>query len=106
MDGFIDATAVLRSGVYVLRLRGRVVFVGQGKVVLAKVYAHRAQRRGSPAPAWLPARPIEFDEVFIKTCRVDQLDALYRESCNVLGWSQTNPVQGHLAFDTTFERRA
>ena len=104
MDGFIDVTAVLRSGVYILRLRGRVVFVGQGKVVLAKVYAHRAHRRGQPAPAWLPTRPIEFDEVFIKTCRVDLLDTVYRNTCAEVGWEAASVTRTAEVFP--LERRA
>lgn len=86
LSGFLAISPVLRAGVYALAYRGEVVYVGRSKAMLARVYTHRsvwqAKRRGK-VPSWLPVKGILFDEVFIRPCRVDQLDALEREMINL-----------------------
>lgn len=83
----IDITAAVRPGVYILRERGRVVFVGAGTKPLVRLYAHLTRRRGEPAPAWLPLKPIAFDSIELRPCLIDQLPAHYAAVCEELSWS-------------------
>lgn len=79
MDGFVDATALVKGGVYILLLRGKVVFVGKAtSAMLPRIAAHRSLARKS-TPAWLPIRGITFDQVFIKAVHPDRLEAEYLE---------------------------
>jgi hypothetical protein len=89
MGDFIDAGAVLGSGVYVLRNYGRVVFVGKAKCIAAKVYGHMAKKQSQVE---LFFRRMEFDGVEIRKCRVDQLDEVWCDVCLELGWSAPNSV--------------
>lgn len=82
----IGVRAILGSGVYVLRARGHVVHVGQGRSILAKVYGHAVKPNGGNFP-WSPAKPIEFDDIEVYKCRVDQLNDLYFEVCVKVGWT-------------------
>lgn len=86
MRDFASIGVGLGSGVYILTNYGKVVWVGQGKCVLAKVYAHLAGRQGKGLPALNLWRPMEFDDVQVRTCRVDQLDEVFRATCIELGW--------------------
>lgn len=93
MSAPVDASAILRPGVYTLSRNGRVVYVGRGKSMLARIHSHAAQYRGSASPAWLPAKPIIFDEVALFPCRIDQLDATYSRVCADVGWAgEASPV--------------
>ena len=83
----MDVSAVLLPAVYILRHRGKVVFVGAGKNPLARINAHANQRRGQPLAAFLPIRPITFDAVELRPARVDQLAATYHSVCSELNWS-------------------
>ena len=83
----LDASAILMPAVYILRHRGRVVFIGAGKNPLARIYAHSNQRRGEPLARFLPLRPILFDAVELRPARVDQLAVTYSAACQELSWS-------------------
>jgi hypothetical protein len=80
LEGFIDVSDVLRPGVYALVRNGVVVYVGQGKRMLARIEAHRSNWGRKAMPAWMPAslRGVLFDEVFVLPCRVEDLDRLER----------------------------
>jgi hypothetical protein len=80
LDGFVDVTAILRCGVYALVRDGVVVYVGQGKKMVARVEAHRSNWGRKSLPAWMPAslRGVLFDEVHVLPCRVEDLDRLER----------------------------
>lgn len=79
MDGFTDASELIRPGVYVLLSQGKVVFVGKGeRSMLAKIAAHRDLAR-KRAPVWLPIKGIVFDQVFIKYVHPDHLDEVYED---------------------------
>lgn len=69
----IDLTSALSPAVYVLRYRGRVVFVGGGRQPLARIYAHSTYRRGDRVPSWLPCAPTPFDSIELFPCTVDTL---------------------------------
>lgn len=83
----LDASAILMPAVYILRHRGRVVFIGAGKNPLARIYAHSNQRRGEQLAKFLPLRPIVFDAIELRSARVDQLAATYSAACEELSWS-------------------
>ena len=80
LEGFVDVTAILRCGVYALVRDGAVVYVGQGKKMVARVEAHRSNWGRKSTPAWMPVslRGVLFDQVFVLPCRVEDLDRLER----------------------------
>ena len=69
----IDISDVLRSGVYILHLHGRPVYVGRAKCILAAL-ANQTFRNS--APAWLPGRVMRFDRIEIIPCGPDRSAAL------------------------------
>jgi len=81
LEGFVDATAMLRPGIYALLREGVVVYIGQSKKPLSRVEAHRSLQRRvhrNAAPGWLPIKAIPFDEVHVLPCRVEDLDIVER----------------------------
>lgn len=82
MDGFVDATEVLRSGVYLLCAKGTVMYVGKAKQLCTRIYTHRQawarKRRGLENAPWLRAKAIPFDQVLIRPCAEKEMDALER----------------------------
>ena len=82
---------LLRPGIYVLRLRGRVVWVGEAKKPLVRIYAHSQQRRGDTLAAFLPSRPVEFDDIQLFPCRVENLGAELQRIRAELGWAPPEP---------------
>lgn len=86
LEGFQDVSTLLRSGIYVLCRRGIVIYVGKSKSLYARIYTHKhfANRgaKGKPVPSYLPVKGMQFDQVFIRYCHVDQLDALEAEAIN------------------------
>lgn len=80
IEGFIEVTTILRCGVYALVRDGAVVYVGQSKRMLSRIEAHRSQwARSTKAPDWLPIKGILFDQVFIRPCRVEDLNTIERQ---------------------------
>ena len=71
LSGFVDASAVLRGGVYVLALRGEVVYVGRAS---GSMLAKLANLRGHDRPSWLPR--IRFDQVLIRAEHPDRIESL------------------------------
>jgi excinuclease UvrABC nuclease subunit len=78
LEGFIDVTAIVRAGVYALVRDGTVVYVGQGKKMIARVEAHRSNWGRKSVPAWMPVslRGVLFDKVYVLPCRVEDLGRL------------------------------
>src|SRR5665213_465465 len=80
LEGFTDVSPLLRAGVYALCKRGVVIYVGKSKSLYARIYTHKhfANRgaKGRTIPDWLPVKGIQFDEVFIRPCRLEDLDSL------------------------------
>lgn len=77
LEGFVDATALLRSGIYALLYNGVVVYIGQSRTPLNRIYAHRSLR-SRKTPAWLPIKGMLFDEVHVLPCPVDRLNQVER----------------------------
>lgn len=86
LEGFQDVSALLRCGVYALCKRGVVIYVGKSKSLYARIYTHKhfANRgaKGKAVPSWLPVKGLQFDEVFIRHCRLEELDLLEHEMIN------------------------
>jgi len=84
LQGFIEVSPILRSGVYALAKDGVVVYVGQIKRMLSRIEVHRSQWGRKSAPAWLAgmARGILFDQIFISPCHPDRLAAHEAEMIN------------------------
>ena len=109
LDGFHDITPILRCGVYALIKRGTIVYVGKSKSMYARIYTHKhfANRaaKGKEIPSWLPVKGIQFDEVHIRPCTLEALDALeaemidrYRPRYNQ---SLKDNLRPHVAFPIT-----
>lgn len=86
MNGFIDISAALRGGVYLLKHRGVVVYVGKAKVMLTRIYSHRkvwGDRRQRPAnrdlPEWFPIKGIIFDSVSVLPVEAALVDRVEQE---------------------------
>jgi hypothetical protein len=78
-DGFEDFGALLRCGVYALLLRGRVVYVGQSKLPLVRVYQH-AVARGKKRKEWR-GKPVystgfQFDGIWFRSCMLREVDEI------------------------------
>jgi excinuclease UvrABC nuclease subunit len=76
IDGAVDVSAILRSGVYVLLCQGAIVYVGKSKVMLTRVYSHRStwgRKRTEAQP-----RGVVFDEVHVVPVSLDAVDELER----------------------------
>lgn len=78
MGDWLDLTALLRPAVYVLLVKGAIVYVGQSKCPLVRIYTHRAMA-GRKAPKWLRSRGIVFDGVKLLPTRIEDLDRVERE---------------------------
>lgn len=79
LEGFVDASAMLRCGVYALVYRGVVVYVGKSKCMLGRVYGHRSNytsKRRKEVPSWVPTKGFLFDEIHVRPCAPDLVDAL------------------------------
>ncbi len=86
LEGFVDASVVLRPAVYALVRGGVVVYVGQaGKAAIARIEAHRSNWGRKRLPAWMPAslRGVLFDQVFVLPCRVEDLDEVEAAMINL-----------------------
>ena len=78
LEGFVDASALLKPGIYALVKDGAIVYIGQAKRPLTRIEAHRSLWGRKSAPGWLPIKAILFDQVFVLPCRVEDLDRLER----------------------------
>lgn len=82
LGGFINASEILRSGVYALVWKGEVVYIGKSKAMLVRIYSHRSAARGK-SPSWLPVKGIVFDEVHIRPCSLAVIDELEYQMINL-----------------------
>lgn len=78
-ESFVDMSAMLESGIYLLFRKGKVVYVGQSKCMLTRIYTHRSFARRH-TPAFLQhARGIVFDAFHCLPAPMHKLDALEQE---------------------------
>ena len=84
LEGFKPIGEILRSGVYALVHRGKVVYIGKSKVMLTRIYSHRSLwGRKRSIGEWLAIKGILFDDVHILPCRLEDIDELEREMINI-----------------------
>lgn len=87
LDGFADVSEILQPGVYALVKRGVVIYVGKSKSMYQRIYAHRttANRaaRGKAIPTWLPIKGFVFDQIFVRPCKLEDLDRVEAEMINL-----------------------
>lgn len=86
LEGFVDASVMLRPAVYALVRGGVVVYIGQAsKAAIARIEAHRSNWGRKRLPAWMPAslRGVLFDQVYVLPCRVEDLDEVERTMINL-----------------------
>lgn len=80
LEGFTEASEILRSGVYALCARGVVIYVGKSKAMIARIAAHRTKwidkRKGRKASNFLPIPGLLFDQIFVLPVPAHQLDEI------------------------------
>lgn len=85
LEGFSEASAILRSGVYALCAKGRVIYVGKSRSMIGRIDAHRKawRQKRAKGEAWITEAlgipGLLFDEVHIRPCPIHDLDRLERE---------------------------
>jgi hypothetical protein len=105
MEGFADISAVLAGGVYVLRARGRVVFVGAAnKSMLSRIATHRNLAR-KPQKAWLPIQGIVFDEILIRPEHPDRVQDLVNKLIEEYKPHYNLPAPSPMQDNVTYIRR-
>lgn len=79
-EGFVDATALMHCGVYMLIHRGEVVYVGQSKSLGERLRTHCRNRNGKVRRSGLYGNRVKlgfsFDSIVIKGCMLGELDEL------------------------------
>lgn len=80
----MDLTTILGAGIYFLSLKGVVVYVGQGRRVLTRVYTHKnvlvQARKGKRLTLnGRTQKVISFDQVQMLPCAEADLNALEKE---------------------------
>lgn len=86
LEGFVDVSQILKSGVYALLKNGVVIYVGQSKGMLNRIYTHKSmwgQKARGKVPDWMPTKGILFDEVWVRPCSLDVIDELEREMIDI-----------------------
>ena len=84
LEGFTNISEALRSGVYALCAKGRVIYIGKSKCMLVRIYSHRnAKSKKGALPSWFPIKGITFDEVHVRLCHPDQIDQLEFDMINL-----------------------
>lgn len=100
-DGFVEVSFLLHCAVYALLRRGEVVYVGQSKKPLTRIYTH-AHARGRPDP-WQGAKTqrkigFKFDGIWVRPCMLRELEELevqmikkYQPRYNIKGMPKMPP---------------
>ena len=84
LEGFTNISEALRSGVYALCAKDRVIYIGKSKCMLVRIYSHRnAKSKKGALPSWFPIKGITFDEVHVRLCHPDQIDQLEFDMINL-----------------------
>lgn len=89
LEGFTDVSVSLRGGVYALCAKGKVIYIGKSKSMLSRIVSHKNawtdKRKGKES--WitnsLGIPGLFFDEVHVRYCHPDAIDALEAEMINL-----------------------
>lgn len=87
LEDFADCSQVLRSGVYALCAKGRVIYIGKSKSMIGRINTHRRawidKRKTKSEGSWianaLGIPGLMFDEIHIRPAPLHDLDRLERE---------------------------
>lgn len=85
LEGFAEVSTILRSGVYALCAKGRVIYVGKSRSMIGRINTHRRiwidKRKGKES--WindtLGIPGLMFDEIHVRAVPLHLLDAVERE---------------------------
>ena len=105
LDGFVEVSPMLQCAVYALAKDGVVIYVGQSKKPLARIAAHRAQLGRKSTPDWMPIRCVAFDQIFLRPCRPEDLNALEAEMINLYKPRLNVRVKNRLPIASAFNLR-
>ena len=105
LDGFVEVSPMLQCAVYALAKDGVVIYVGQSKKPLARIAAHRAQLGRKSTPDWMPIRGVAFDQIFLRPCRSEELNALEAEMINLYKPRLNVRVKNRLPIASAFNLR-
>jgi hypothetical protein len=79
----LDFTALLQPCVYALTLKGEVVYVGQSKKALSRLYTHatawRAHVKGRAQLPWFKGMARKFDGILVWPCPLGALSGLEQD---------------------------
>jgi hypothetical protein len=100
LDGFVDVSQMLKCGVYALGYQGKIIYVGQSKCMLVRVYSHRnARSKKGRLPSWYPVKGIVYDEIHIMPVHPDRVDAVEREMINRYKPKYNTQIKNRLPVD-------
>lgn len=64
----INVSDLLKPGVYLLGLRGRVTYIGKARCILVALATQTLRNRNRELPSWFPVKVIPFDSIEIIPC--------------------------------------
>lgn len=80
MDGLVDLNALLGPVVYLLTLDGEVVYVGQSRTPLLRLYTHyasyRAKKKGRKLPYRFSSKGFKFNGIKLRPCKLEEMSAV------------------------------
>ena len=79
--GFADVSALLEASIYLLKSRGKVVYVGQSIQPIVRIFQHRL-KTGERIGRRIHSRGIErfaFDQIFILPCKLSEINTLEKK---------------------------
>lgn len=81
LDGFIIEDHLTAAGVYALTWQGKVVYVGQSRNLLKRLYDHRNNAtRNRKLMRWEPrSNKMLFDGIQVMPCIIEDLDRVEQE---------------------------
>ena len=78
--GFESIGVGLSAGIYMLVYKGRVMYIGQSKIMLTRVHQHRHTKKSQMTPFGPKLlSKIPFDDVWVKRCHLSQADELEKD---------------------------
>ena len=102
IEQFAPVGALLGPGVYALLYRRQVVYIGQSRLLLKRLYEHRnnyLRVRQGRSVAGTPGKAILFDDIKIYPCAREDLDRIERlliktlnPKCNTRGVPKTKEI--------------
>lgn len=94
-EGYVDVSFMLHCAVYALLQNGKVVYVGQSKNPLTRVYSHASYRgKLEPWKAGYTTRKVgfKFDTIWVMPCMLRDLDRLEAEQ--ITKWQPKHNTRG------------